>query len=118
MKSVGASDSRIAGLSAKPAYSLLSQPSPATMASKKEQMIFMIINLVRSYPCIVSPHLQNMKQRCKMRQKSKSLHYKQEDVELALGYLTKEVKPAGALVYSHSLSIMCQEGLKWLAKQK
>ena len=52
-----------------------SKGATSAVAARKETMIFMIINLIRCHPSVINPQLQNMKHRCKMRQKSKSLHY-------------------------------------------
>ena len=57
-----------------------------------------------------------MKHRCKMRQKSKSLHYQASDVDKAIEFLTKGVKSAKPLVYSPQLSSLCHKGLKLHAK--
>jgi hypothetical protein len=44
-----------------------------------------------------------------MRQKSKSLHYRQTDVDRALEYLNQEVGPVKPLAYSPFLSTLCHQ---------
>lgn len=83
-----------------------SKGTTSGISTRKESMIFMIINLIRSHPSVINPQLQNMKHRCKMRQKSKSLHYQQRDVDRALEYLNREAKPVAAVTYSPALTIL------------
>lgn len=54
------------------------------LSHKKEQLVFMIINLLRAKPAIFNQQISNIKTKCELRQKPKSLQFNAEDVEGAI----------------------------------
>ena len=75
---------------------------------KKERIIFMIINLLRARPRIFMQQMNNLKQKCDMRQKPKNLVFLAEDVEVAIEMLRSTI-PTHALIMSEELCEMCRE---------
>lgn len=60
------------------------------ISHKKEQIIFMVINLLRVKPQLFNEQINNIKTKCELRQKAKNLAFTSDDVESTLIMLSKK----------------------------
>ena len=82
--------------------------SDRVLTHKKERMVLMIINLLRTNPKIFLTQLNYLKNKCEMRQKPKNLVYSVQDVDQAMQRL-KAIGSVSALELSEELVDLCKE---------
>lgn len=78
--------------------------NPFLLRHKKEQMVFMIVNMVRTQPKLYIQYMSILQDRCLQRQSPQNLAFRYEDVDDAISLL-KEMEPRGALKLSPDLCI-------------
>ena len=70
-------------------YETLELPSPPqTSLHEKEELLFMIVNLLRVRPRVFLPQLQSLKAKCLNRQKPRELVFFADDVQTAIDLLS------------------------------
>lgn len=78
--------------------------SPKYLQHKKEQMIFMIINMVRTQPSLYLHALSILQDRCSQRQNPHNLAFRCEDVGYAIEML-RSMEPRESFALSEDLCI-------------
>lgn len=78
--------------------------NPNLLRHKKEQMVFMIVNMVRTQPKLYIQYMSILQDRCLQRQSPQNLAFRYEDVDDAISLL-KEMEPRHALKLSSDLCI-------------